>query len=114
MKIIKGITLHPNVLTVPEDKTLHISHVEDWLEYNDSMRKQYSTLARKKVKGALARSLIHEGYVKEIRHYLRTSDWISDFYGRDQEFSTPKKLIARGNNYETTNERNSTSVSESY
>jgi|TARA_R110002020_G_scaffold472873_1_gene701404 hypothetical protein len=94
-KKVTGITLHRNVLAVAEDKPLYISNVEDWLEYNDSMRKQYSTLARKKQQGALARSLIHEGYVKEIRHYFRTGDWISDFYGRDQEFPTPRRVYVR-------------------
>jgi|TARA_R100001132_G_C3263065_1_gene86661 gluconate kinase len=97
MKLIAGIKVHPNALAVSKDKPLNISDVKDWLEYNDNMRKKYSTLARKKEKGALARSLIHEGYIREIRHYLRNGDWISDFFGRDQEFMTPKRvLVERG------------------
>ena len=67
MKLIAGIKVHPNALAVSKDKPLNISDVKDWLEYNDNMRKKYSTLARKKEKGALARSLIHEGYIREIR-----------------------------------------------
>jgi len=93
MKLIAGIKPHPSVLAVPKDKPLNISDVKDWLEYNDNMRKHYSKLARKKEKGALAGGLIHEGYVKEIRHYLRTGDWISDFYGRHQEFKTPRRVV---------------------
>ena len=96
MKLIAGIKPYPSVLAVSKDKPLNISDVKDWLEYNDNMRIQYSRLARKKEKGALARSLIHEGYVKEIKHYLRTGDWISDFFGRNQEFMTRRKVIVRG------------------
>ena len=97
MKIIAGIELHSKVLAVAKDEPLYISKVKEWIDYNNAMRKHYSSLARKNHKGALAQSLIHEGYVKEIKHYLRTGDWISDFYGKDQEFSTPRKLIAQRN-----------------
>jgi len=35
---------------------------------------------------ALALQFISEGYNKDIRHYITHGDWISDFYGRDQDF----------------------------
>ena len=94
LKFIDGIKPHPSVLAVPKDNPLHISNVKDWLEYNNSMRKHYSKLARKKEKGALSESLIHEGYVKEIKHYLRHGDWISDFFGKDQEHKITWRIIA--------------------
>ena len=94
MKLIAGIKPHPSALAVSKDKPLNISDVKDWLEYNDNMRKKYSILARKKEKGALSESLIHEGYVKEIKHYLRHGDWISDFFGKNQEHKITWRTVA--------------------
>ena len=82
---IAGIEPNPICLAVPEGDNLHISNIEEWAEYNDRKRKEYARLSRKGEKGALAYGLRYEGYLKEIKHYLRTGDWISDFYGKDQE-----------------------------
>tara|TARA_R100000750_G_C2338273_1_gene93051 strand:- start:324 stop:707 length:384 start_codon:yes stop_codon:yes gene_type:complete len=43
---------------------------------------------------ALSLQLISEGYNKEIRHYIAHGDWISDFYGRDQDFLMQRVVIA--------------------
>jgi len=93
MKKIANIELHPAVLIPDEDHSLHINKVEGWLDKNHDLATKYARLSRKKEKGALAQSLIHEGYVKEIKHYLRHGDWISSFYGEDQEFETKWKKI---------------------
>lgn len=93
---IAGIEPHPIVLAVPEGYNLHISNIIDWVEYNDKERKRLARLARKGEKGALAKSLEHEGYLKEIKHYLRTGDWISDFFGRYEESKTYWKVIRKG------------------
>lgn len=47
MKIIAGIELHSKVLAVAKDEPLYISKVKEWLDYNNAMRKHYSSLARK-------------------------------------------------------------------
>ena len=83
--LVHGIKVHPFVLKKDKDHPLHVANVEEWLKHNEDMRRIHAKDARKKHKGSLAQSLIHEGYVREIRHYLRTGDWISDFYGKDQE-----------------------------
>jgi|TARA_Y100001951_G_C11237777_1_gene238545 hypothetical protein len=93
MKPIFGIIPHSNVVNLPIDHTLHIKNVKEWYIYNDKLAKKYANLCFRD-KTAKAKQLIHEGYVKEIRHYLRHGDWISDFLGRDQEFPTRRKVIA--------------------
>tara|TARA_R100000656_G_C3948319_1_gene127942 strand:+ start:96 stop:479 length:384 start_codon:yes stop_codon:yes gene_type:complete len=43
---------------------------------------------------ATALQLISEGYNRDIRHYITHGDWISDFYGRDQDFLMGRVVIA--------------------
>ena len=93
MKKIVNIELHPAVLIPKKGHPLHVDEVERWLETNAILANNLARLARKKEKGALALSLIHEGYVKDIKHYLRHGDWISDFYGEYQEFETKWRMI---------------------
>ena len=97
MSKIAGIEPHPICLKVPEGWNLHISNIIEWLEYNDKKRKEYARLARKGQKGALAQSLDHEGYLKEIKHYLRTGDWISDYFGKYQESLTYRGELRKRN-----------------
>lgn len=94
--IVDGIEPNPICLAVPEGYNLHISNIEEWVEYNDRKRKEYARLSRKGEKGALAYGLRYEGYLKEIRHYLRTGDWISDFFGKYQESKTYWRVIKKG------------------
>ena len=93
MKKIVNIELHPAVLIPKKGHPLHVDEVERWLETNAILANNLARLARKKEKGALALSLIHEGYVKDIKHYLRHGDWISNFYGEYQEFETKWRMI---------------------
>ena len=104
MKKIANIKLHPAVLIPKKNHPLHIDKVEKWLDKNNDLANKYAQLSRKKEKGValskkekgalVALSLIHEGYVKEIKHYLRYGDWISSFYGEDQEFKPEWRIIA--------------------
>ena len=43
---------------------------------------------------ATALQLISEGYNRDIRHYINHGDWISDFYGRDQDFLMGRVVVA--------------------
>tara|TARA_R100000656_G_scaffold9574_1_gene10389 strand:- start:45 stop:338 length:294 start_codon:yes stop_codon:yes gene_type:complete len=91
--LIQGVKAHPSVLKKDKDHILYRDNVENWLKFNNEQHKILAKAARKGHKESLAQSLIHEGYVKEIRHYLRTGDWISDFFGRDQEHITIRRTI---------------------
>jgi hypothetical protein len=77
--------LHPNVLKPKKDHPLFIEEVLKWLEFNKQQAGQYRSLARRGNKEATAKRYIHEGYAKDINHYLRYGDWISDFFGANQE-----------------------------
>ena len=77
--------LHPNVLKPKKDHPLFIEEVLKWLEFNKQQAGQYRSLARRGNKEATAKRYIHEGDAKDINHYLRYGDWISDFFGANQE-----------------------------
>ena len=51
---------------------------------------------RMKVQGAIAQRSMRDGYVKDMRHYLRTGDWISIFYGKDMKSKTKTRVLAHG------------------
>jgi hypothetical protein len=92
--LVQGVKAHPSVFKKDKDHPLYIVNVEEWLKHNEDMRRIHAKDARYKHKGSLAQSLIHEGYVREIRHYLRTGDWISNFYGKDQELKIKWRTVA--------------------
>ena len=39
---IAGIEPNPICLAVPEGYNLHISNIEEWVEYNDRKKKEYA------------------------------------------------------------------------
>ena len=47
-------------------------------------------------KGAIANRSMRDGYIKDMRHYLRTGDWISLFYGKDMQNLTKYIVVAYG------------------
>ena len=85
LKTIGGVKPHHSVLKHDEDHPLHIKAVLDWMDHNDALAKEHSRLARRGDKDSMSQRYIHEGYVRDIRHYLRTGDWSSDFFGKNQE-----------------------------
>ena len=85
LKMIGGVKPHPSVLKHDREHPLYIRDVADWLDSNVKEAQKCARLVRRGHKEFIAQRYIHEGYVKDIRHYLRTGDWISDFFGRDQE-----------------------------
>ena len=47
----------------------------------------------KNMKGATQDYYYCESYLREMRQYLRTGTWVSDFYGENQEFKTQWRVI---------------------
>ena len=70
---------------MPKKHPLHYLNVWSWIQHNQDLITACRKQERLKVKGALARRLSCEGYLRHMRHYLRHGDWIDNFYGADQE-----------------------------
>ena len=86
VKTICGVqNPHPSVTKLDKDHALFINNVVSWFDYNVQEALACRSKFRLGDKSMLAQRYIHEGYVKDIRHYLRTGDWISEFFGKHQE-----------------------------
>ena len=85
LKTTGGVKPHYSVLKHDKDHPLHIKEVLDWLDSNVKEAQKCARLVRRGHKEFIAHRYMHEGYVRDIRHYLRTGDWVSDFFGKNQE-----------------------------
>jgi len=94
LKYVGGIKPHPSVVKLNEDHPLNLKDVRDWLIYNEELAREHAKNARRGDKKSIAQRYIHEGYVKDIRSYLRHGDWISDFFGKNQEHKITWRTVA--------------------
>ena len=91
--------IHPSVLKLPKSATFNADDVLAWLKYNKDRLPLLRKLAHKtpRVDGAMAEFKNVQGYITMINHYLRHGDWISDYFGVNQERKT--KWIKKGKPY---------------
>ena len=80
---VKG--LHPTLLKMSDDHPIHYLKVMKWIQHNKLLIGEYRKQERNNIKGAIAKRASCEGYIRFMRHYLRHGDWISDFYGAEEE-----------------------------
>src|SRR6056300_1325688 len=86
--------IHESIRDLPEDHHLHWKKVRQWIKHNKELRAAEIKNLRKNVKGSLARVKIIEGYIRNMDTYLRTGDWVDNFYGQDQEKKISWKCVA--------------------
>tara|TARA_Y100000310_G_scaffold26051_1_gene24883 strand:- start:383 stop:1006 length:624 start_codon:yes stop_codon:yes gene_type:complete len=79
---------------LPDDHMLHPKKIKEWIKTQKDLASSVRGEVRQKVKGAEARLLIHEGYIKNMQKYLRDGDWIDDFYGEHQQHKIRWRCIA--------------------
>ena len=60
---------------------------------------------RQNVKGSLAKQTDIEGYIRNMRKYLKDGDWIDMFYGVAQEGKIMPKCVAMAYNSDGTAKR---------
>ena len=81
---------------LPKNATFKVDTVLSWIKHNQEVSRSMAREVRMKVQGAIAQRSMRDGYVKDMRHYLRTGDWISLFYGKDMQNTTKTRVIAYG------------------
>ena len=86
--------IHPSLHNLPDDHFAHPKKVKQWINTQQGLANAEHRAVREKVKGALARQLIHKGYVREMKRYLKTGDWGDMFYGEYQEKKIKIRCIA--------------------
>ena len=87
-------SLPPGLRNLPDDHALHPKKVKEWIKTQNELAKTVRGEVRQKVKGAEARLLIHEGYIRHMQKYLRDGDWIDNFYGEHQQNRITHRCVA--------------------
>jgi len=81
---------------LPKTATFKVDTVLSWIKHNQEVSRSMAKEIRMNTKGAIAQRSMRDGYIKDMRHYLRTGDWISPFYGKDMQDTTKTRVIAYG------------------
>ena len=77
--------IHESIRDLPDEHPVAPKKVKQWINTQKELAAAERSSVRQKIKGALAKQLYHEGYIKQMTIYLRTGDWISMFYGEYQQ-----------------------------
>ena len=86
--------VHNSVRELIPEHTLHPEKVKNWIKTQKDLAKVQRISVRQNIKGAAAKLAIHEGYVRNMQNYLRTGDWVDDFYGEYQQSKVKRRCVA--------------------
>ena len=87
--------IHESLRDLPDDYPINPKKVKQWIKTQKELASAERRAHKAGVKGAYARMNDHEGYVKHMKTYLRTGDWVDSFYGEHQEHKTRYRCIAQ-------------------
>ncbi len=88
--------INKELYKLPKNATFQVDKILLWIKHNQVVSKSLNKSIRLKLKGAIAHKSMREGYIKDMRHYLRTGDWINLFYGKDMESLTKTRVVVHG------------------
>ena len=88
--------IHESIRNLPDDHKISPRKVKEWINTQKEYISAERASVRANIKGAKAKLVDHQGYVKEMQKYLKTGDWISCFYGKKQEHKTKYRSVALG------------------
>ena len=88
-------SIHESLHNLPDDHGLSPAKVKKWIKTQQDLAKSSRQSVRQNVKGAEAQLKIHEGYISSMQAYLRTGDWVDNFYGEYQEHKIKNRCIAQ-------------------
>ena len=75
---------HASVVALPDDDRFSLKTVRGWIKNNREKLGPLKAAVRLNQKGSLAELKWVEGYIRDMEWYLRTGDWISNFWGEEQ------------------------------
>ena len=81
----KNESIHPTVLEKGDDYYLSAKNVKSWIKTQKEIMSSLRFEVRKEVKGAKAKYHSAQGYIRQMRHYLKHGDGCTDFYGPYEE-----------------------------
>ena len=77
--------IHESIRNLQDNYFLHPKKVKEWIKTQKELASAERASVRQKIKGAYAKQLIHEVYVRNMLKSLRDGDWGDMFYGEHQE-----------------------------
>ena len=87
-------SLSTELRDLPDDHALHPKKIKEWIKTQKDLASSVRGEVRQKIKGAEARLLVHEGYIKNMQKYLRDGDWVDNFYGEHQQNRITHRCVA--------------------
>ena len=81
----KNETIHPSVLAKGDENYFCVKNVKSWIKTQKELMSTLRHEMRREVKGAKAKYYNAQGYITQMRHYLKHGDWCSDFCGPYEE-----------------------------
>jgi len=88
--------IHPTLRDLPDDHLAHPKKVKVWIKTQKGLASAERAGVRQGIKGAYARQCNHEGYVRNMKRYLRDGNWIDNFFGEYQEKRIQWRSVALG------------------
>ena len=77
-----------------DDDAFSPKKVKQWINTQKELAIVERKQIRQKVKGAIANHASHEAYTKNLQRYLKTGDWVDDFYGEYRQEKVRHRCIA--------------------
>lgn len=74
-------SIHPSVLEKGDDHAWSHIKVKEWIKTQKGLLSAERANVRAKVKGAEAKVMMHQGYIRNLETYLRTGDYIDGYWG---------------------------------
>ena len=87
--------IHESLRDLPDDYPINPKKVKQWIKTQKDLASAERRAHKAGIKGALAKMNDHEGYVKHMKTYLRTGDWVDVFYGEHQEKKIGNRCVAQ-------------------
>ena len=100
----KMVGVHPTLLALPDDDTFSLKNVKRWIETQEGIaraagqteRSKTTEMNQKKRDAAMRKRLDALSYIRIIRYYIRTGDWIGMYWGEHEQNPTKWKIISPG------------------
>ena len=94
--------VHPSVIALPDDDMLSYKKIKKWIDTQEGKarsagqteRSKSSEMSNKKRNAAMRERMDAQGYIRFMKYYLRTGDWIALYYGEHEQNLTKWKVIA--------------------
>ena len=94
--------VHPSVIALPDDDMLSYKKIKKWIDTQEGKarsagqteRSKSSEMRQKKRDVAMRQRMDAQGYIRFMRYYLRTGDWIALYCGEHEQQLVKWKVIA--------------------